>query len=204
MASKTQILFVHGGMTFKTHEDYINWLKTREVSLESYTSWSGKHLSDGLEDCCDIIKPRMPLKDDAKYDDWKINFERYLDVMDDEIILIGTSLGGIFLTKYLSENKVDKKLISVYFVCAPFDGELSNEDLVGGFELQDDLSLIEKNCNNLTFLFSADDDIVPVSHADKYSKALPNAKVIILEGKNGHFCVEELPEIVVLIKKDLE
>jgi len=43
----------------------------------------------------------MPCIENAKYNEWKIQFEKYLKRTDNDLILIGMSLGGIFLTKYL-------------------------------------------------------------------------------------------------------
>jgi predicted alpha/beta hydrolase family esterase len=145
----------------------------------------------------------MPLQDNAKYRDWAILFKRYFSLLSDKFILIGFSLGGIFLAKYLSENKLSKKALSVYMVCPPFNNTLSGEDLVGGFTLKNNLSLIEKNCKNLHLLFSEDDDVVPVTHADKYRKRLKNAHIVIYKNKNGHFNVPKFPEIVKLIKADV-
>ena len=31
---KNQIFYIHGGMTFKSHEDYLDFLKNRPISLE--------------------------------------------------------------------------------------------------------------------------------------------------------------------------
>ena len=87
-------------------------------------------------------------------------------------------------------------------VCPPFDDTLPGDDLDGGFELQSDLSLIEKNCGNITLMFSKDDDCVPVSHAEKYRAKLKDAEIIIYESKNGHFQVGEFPEIMEIIKGD--
>lgn len=131
---KTQIILIHGGQTFKNHRDYLNFLKNLEVSIEKKVKWSGKYLDKKLGNDFDIIKPRMPLGLNAKYEDWKIYFERYFPLLKDNIILIGNSLGGIFLAKYLSENKFPKKILSVYLIAAPFDNTLPKEDLVGGFK----------------------------------------------------------------------
>ena len=51
-------------------------------------------------------------------------------------------------------------------------------------------------------MFSKDDEIVPVSHAEKYRKKLKNAKIIIYKSKNGHFKVPTFPEIIKMIKND--
>jgi len=203
MKKKTQLLILHGGMTFKNKEEYLHYLKTREVTIEKKTNWAGEYLDKRLGKNFQIIRPRMPLVENAKYSDWKIHFERYLPCLRDGSILIGNSLGGIFLAKYLSEHTFPKKILSTYLVCAPFDNTLTGEDLVGGFTLGSDLSLLEKNSKNLYLLFSKDDDIVPVSHAEKYRKELPSAQVIVYESKNGHFDVPTFPEIIKIIKKDL-
>ena len=175
---------VHGGMTFKNRKDYLHYLKTKDISLEKRPYWEAD-LEKKFEKRFQIIRPRMPLSEDAKYEDWKIFFERYLVLLGDRFMLIGSSLGGIFLAKYLSENKLPKKALSVYLVCAPFDDTCPGEDLVGGFKLKNDLSLLEKNTKNLHLLFSGDDDVVPASHAEKYRKKLKNAHIVIYKSKDG-------------------
>jgi hypothetical protein len=189
-------------MTFKNNKDYINYLKTKTVYLKDLTWWSGEYLDKKLGSNYEIIRPKMPNKENAKYEEWKIYFERYFPYLDDNVILIGCSLGGIFLARYLSENKFPKKILSLYLVCPPFDNTLIGEDLVGGFKLKSNLSLIEKQTKNITLLFSKDDDCVPVSHAEKFRKKLKSAKIIIYKSKNGHFKVSKFPEIVKMIKKD--
>lgn len=146
----------------------------------------------------------MPFQDNAKYRDWVVHFERYFPELKNNIILIGQSLGGVFLAKYLSENRFPKKILSVYLVCPPFDDTLPAERLVGGFKLKSDLSLIEKNTKNLYLLFSKNDDVVPVSHAAKYAKKLPNAKIVIYKHIKGHFRITAFPEIVRMIKRDVK
>ena len=64
--------------------------------------------------------PQMPNKQNADYQAWKIEFEKILPDLDKDSILIGHSLGGIFLAKYLSENKLAQKLDSLHLVAAPY------------------------------------------------------------------------------------
>ncbi len=203
MKSKPQIFIIHGGMTFKNKKDYIDWLKNKSISVEKKQRWSVEYLDRKLGKEFDIIRPRMPLQDDAKYADWKIFFERHFPYFRNNIILIGSSLGGIFLAKYLSENKFPKKIRATFMICAPYDNTIEGEDLVGGFKLGADLSLIEKNSKKTYLMFSRDDETVPVSHAEKYRSKLKNSEIIIYKSKNGHFKISEFPEIVKIIKTEI-
>jgi predicted alpha/beta hydrolase family esterase len=204
MQPKTQIFIINGGMTFKSKKDYINFLKNREISIEKKVYWTDEFLKQSLGQNFDIIKPRMPLQDNAKYNEWKIHFEKYIPYLQDNLILIGQSLGGIFLAKYLSENKFPKKILSTFLIAPPYDNTLPGEDLVGGFTLKSDLSLLEKSSKNLYLMFSKDDETVPISHSKKFQKKLRSANFIIYESKNGHFRIPEFPEIVEIIKKDTD
>lgn len=194
---------VHGGETFKNQKDYLNYLKNRSVSIEKTPKWAVEYLDKELGKKFEIIRPRMPLAENAKYSDWKLYFERFIPLLKNNVILIGNSLGGIFLAKYLSEHKFPKKILSTYLVCPPFDKTIPTEDLVGGFKLKSNLSLLEKNSKNLYLMFSEYDDVVPLSHAEKYRNKLKKAKIIIYKSKNGHFRVSKFPEIVKMIKKDI-
>lgn len=191
-------------MTFRNKKDYLHYLRTKDVSIEPRINWAGDYLEEKLGRAFKVIRPRMPQRDDAKYEEWKIFFERYIPYLKGNFTLIGNSLGGIFLAKYLSENKLPKKALSVYLVCSPFDDTVAGEDLAGGFKLKSNLSLIERNSKNLHLLFSGDDTVVPASHAKKYAQKLNKAEIIVYKSKNGHFNVPTFPEIIKMIKNDVE
>ncbi len=203
MKNKTQILYIHGGMTFKNRKDYLGYLKNREISIEPKKRWHDTSFDKKLGKRFEVIKPWMPLADNAKYEDWKIHFERFFPFLKNNVILIGQSLGAVFLVKYLSEHKFPKKILSVYLIGTPFDNTLPGEDLVNGFKLKSNLSMIEKNCKKITFLFSKNDDVVPVEHAKKYRKKLKNARIIVYNHIQGHFKISEFPQIIKMIKKDV-
>lgn len=204
MPHKTQVFLIHGGNTFRSQKKYQEFLQTRSISIEKKISWKDGYLDKKLGADFEIISPRMPSPDNAKYSDWKIHFERHFPYLRNNIILIGSSLGGIFLARYLSENTFPKKILATYLVCPPFYNDLPGEELVGGFKLNANITRIQKNSPNLTLLFSKNDDVVPVAHAEKYRKKLPDAEIIIYENKNGHFKVAEFPEIVQMIKNDVK
>ncbi len=204
MVKKIQVLVVHGGTTFKNKKDYLNFLKTRPISLIKKPSWAENYLDKELGKNFEIIRPSMPLKENAKYKEWKLFFERYLPHLRDNIILIGSSLGGIFLAKYLSENRFPKKIAAVFLIAPPFDNPVKSvpgHDLVGGFKLKTNLSLIEKNSPRVTLFFSENDESVPIFHAEKYRKKLKDAKIIIYKNKNGHFKISKFPELIMMIRK---
>lgn len=200
---KPQIFYIHGGDTFPSHAAYMRMLRTRKVDIFKKVGWNGPYLDKALGRKFHIIRPRMPLQDNAKYQEWKIHFDRYIPQLRDNVILIGQSLGGAFLAKYLSENKFPKKILATYLVCPPFDDTLPHERLVGGFGLRADVSLINKNTPNLYLLFSKNDDVVPVAQAKKFAAALPWATVRVYTHIPGHFRITKFPEIVRMIRRDI-
>ncbi len=138
MRIKYQLLFIHGGNTFKNRSDYLSYLRKRLISLRPYQSFSGDYLEKSLGKTYQIIRPKMPLKENAIYQDWQIHFERYFNLLDKKIILIGSSLGAIFLAKYLSERELKKPIPLVILIAPPFDDSLKSERLLGGFKLKKD------------------------------------------------------------------
>jgi predicted alpha/beta hydrolase family esterase len=200
-SDEIQVVFIDGGMTFSSREDYLDFLKNREVSLEGEKTWNeGSYLEESLEN--EVVRVDMPCRDNARYEEWRITFENYIPLLSDQVILIGLSLGGTFLAKYLSENQFPKEIVSAYLIGTPYDDDLVGEELAGGFTVNSDLSLLEENCNKLTLMFSEDDDVVPVRHADKFRRKLSDAEIITYESKEGHFQVTEFPELIEKIGED--
>ena len=197
---KKQILIIHGGRTFNKDEDYLNYLKALDVHLERYllTGWK-KNLQKNLADKFDVFLPEMPNKTNARYEEWKLMFERIAMKLDDEVILIGHSMGGIFLAKYLAENKFKKKIKALYILSAPFHVEGMDEDL-GDFRLPSDLSAVPKQVSNIFIYHSADDPIVPFEHAELFKKEWPGAELVRFEDRH-HFIQEEFGEFEEAVRK---
>jgi uncharacterized protein len=192
---KKQVLVIHGGDTFDTYEEYISFLKDYEIELSDLKGNGWKNsLQEKLGEDYEVFKPQMPDRDNAKYMEWKIWFEKILNLLNNEIILVGHSLGGIFLAKYLSENKLSKKILATFLVAAPFDDK-DSEYTLPEFTLSEDLSLFEKQSDKIIIYHSKDDPVVPFVDLNKYSKKLKSARIVIFEDK-GHFGQLEFPEIV--------
>ncbi len=197
---KQQVVLIHGGNTFESYEEYISCLKNKKIDLEClrpHKEWKNG-LPDDLGGDFDVLAPRMPNGSNARYGEWKIWFERILELTDDGAILIGHSLGGIFLAKYFSENKVNKKIKAAILIGAPFDDDNMDEKLAS-FSLEKSLDEFARQAPEIYLFHSQDDPVVPFLQLEKYKKALPTAKPMIFQD-SGHFNLEIFPEIAALIK----
>ncbi len=198
---KQQVVVVHGGTAFENYDDFLEYLKSSEIELDwlrSRVGWK-RNLQKDLGENYDVILAEMPNKDNSKYLEWAIYFNKLLPYLDEEIILIGHSLGGIFLVKYLSENEINKKIKSLILVAAPFDGANVEESL-GDFILGSDLSLMEKQSDKIFLIQSRDDNVVGYEEVLKYKKVLSKAELINFENR-GHFSQDNFKELVDLAKR---
>jgi len=192
---KRQVVVIHGGETFASREDYISWLRAEEFALEGQgvVRWKGR-LQDELGEWYEVIQPRMPNSFNATYEEWEIWFEKYLPQLSQDLILVGHSLGGIFLAKYLAEKEVGKNILGTFLVAPPFDSADSEYSLAD-FVLPDSLDLFATQSRVIHIYFSTDDPTVPFADLAKYQAKLPNARVSVFSDR-GHFKQESFPELV--------
>ncbi|HEY4515597.1 MAG TPA: alpha/beta hydrolase [Candidatus Paceibacterota bacterium] len=191
---KKQIIVIHGGDTFKEYEEYLDFLRKHEINIERYKTnkddWK-PGLREKLGEEYEVILPVMPNKTNARFEEWKLWFEKLIPFLSEDIILIGHSLGGSFLAKYLSLNKFPKKIKAVFLVGAVYDKDSEGYGLAG-FSLPPKLDL---QTENVYLYHSEDDPVVPFSDLGRYKNALPNAKTRIFTDRK-HLNQEELPELV--------
>ncbi|MCH7641515.1 alpha/beta hydrolase [Patescibacteria group bacterium] len=198
---KQQIVAIHGGDTFDTYKDYISFLKNRKIDperLKPKKDWKNT-LLEQLGENYEVLLPSMPNNTNARYLEWKIWFERIIPFIKKNAILIGHSLGGIFLAKYLSQNTMSKNTKAAILVAAPFDDADSKESLAS-FKLPSSLKKFSGQTGKIYVIHSKDDPVVPFEDLRKYQRALPNAETMIFDNKE-HFNQETFPEIVKLIKR---
>lgn len=198
---KQQILIINGGTTFSSYEEYISYLKNKEIKLERLkpsVDWKNTIQQD-LGEKFEVFVPKMPNNTYARFEEWKIWIERVLDKLEDNLIIIGHSLGGVFLAKYLEENESPRKIKACILIAAPFDDKDSDEPLAE-FNLSTSLDNFSKRAGKVYLVQSKDDPVVPITELEKYKKLLPNAEALILDGM-GHFKIEFFPELIELIKR---
>lgn len=193
-----QVVFIHGGTTFYKHKDYLNYLRSKPINISRLTIqkfWPDR-LQEDLGDDFQVLAPRMPNGTNANYDEWAIWFGRIAEVINDNVILVGHSLGGIFLAKYLSEHDFPKKIRATLLVAAPYEDE-TNEDLAS-FKITGGLEKFAEQGGNIIF-YHGTDDIVPLSELELYKKSIPKADTHVLSAQD-HFVREAFPEIIEAIK----
>jgi predicted alpha/beta hydrolase family esterase len=195
-----QVVAIHGGDAFPTYEEYLEDLRDFKIESIDYfkrqNDWK-QNLQKTLGDGYEVILPRMPNSGNARYLDWKIWFEKLLPLLNNGIILIGHSLGASFLAKYLSEERVSKKILGTFLVSGPYDKD--GERPIVEFVLPASLALLEEQGGKIFLYHSKDDPVVQFSELAKYKAALPHAHVTVLEDRQ-HVNQESFPEIVADIK----
>lgn len=197
---KQQILAIHGGDSFDTYEEYLDFLKNYQIDIDALKrpkKWKD-NLQDNLGEDYEIFLPMMPCGSNCRYLEWKIWFDKFIPFLKDNLILIGHSQGGIFLAKYLSENDLPVKIKTVFLVAAPFDNKDADYSLAD-FILPNSLEKLERQVEKIFLYHSKDDPVVPFANLEKYAAKLPNAEEVIFEDK-GHFILREFPEIMDKIK----
>ena len=203
---KQDIFIIHGGSAFKQYEDYISHLKNKEVSRERLKRQDWKmELDTTLDGSFEIFLPKMPNPQNARYSEWKIWFERLIPLINENVILVGHSLGGIFLAKYLSEELFPKKIRATLLIAAPFNTaqdtfHTPEEPSLADFILPDQLNKLTEQGGTIFLFQSKDDPVVPYDNVEKYQRALPGAQSVIFDDK-GHFNESDFPMLVDILKK---
>ena len=198
---KKQVIVIHGGDSFDSHEEYLKFLKSFEIDREYFDGMKKKGwkatLDEELGDGYEVVAPQMPCKGNAKYAEWKIWFDKLAPFFEDGVMLVGHSMGGIFLAKYLSETTLPKKITAVFLVAAPYD--TGADFSLADFILPKSLEKFGKQVSKIFIYQSKDDSVVPFENGEKYKKDLPDAKLEMFNDK-GHFNQEKFPELVQEIK----
>lgn len=182
MHLKRQLLFVQGGGA-GVHDEWDNKL------VES--------LQRELGPDYEIRYPRMPNEEDPSYTAWKGALEKELAALDDRAILVGHSIGGAMLVNVLAEQPSGRRLSALFLIAAPFVGDdgWSSDDLKSprdlGARLPQDVPV--------HIYHGLEDETAPPSHADLYARAVPQARVHRLPGRD-HQLNDDLRDVAAAIK----
>ncbi len=201
-----QLVFIHGGEAFSDPADYEVHLQGQKVSLEQKEKKRWHHvpaLQNALSNDWQVIRPDMPCDSNAKYNHWKIWFEKYTPFMQDDVVLVGHSLGAMFLARYLSENLFPFKIAKLFLMAGEFtrraDKVPGEEDGEFFYTHLNNFKQLDQVAQKLYLVHSKDDFVVPFENQKKFAEQLPSAQLITFTDK-GHFLMEQFPEIIELIQ----
>ena len=177
MAGIRQILFIQGGGA-GTHDE---WDDKLVDSLK-------RELGDGYE----VRYPRMPDEDDPSYATWSPAIRREMGALDDGAVVAAHSVGGTILINVLAERPPERELGAIVLIAAPFVG-------AGGwpgdeFALPSDLGERLPQGAAVQVFHGLDDDTAPPSHAELYARAIPQAQLHLLPGRD-HQLNNDLSEV---------
>jgi len=177
----SRVLFIQGGGA-GTHDEWDDKL------VDS--------LRRELGDAYEVRYPRMPNEDDPSVAAWDPVIRGCVADLGDGGVVVGHSVGGTILMHTLAEHPPPVALAAVVLLAAPFVGD-------GGwpadeFELPSDLgSRLPRGTAVHVFHGLADED-VPLSHLDLLARAIPQAHVHRLPGRD-HQLGNDLRDVAELI-----
>ena len=148
-----------------------------------------KHLRQSLGSAYRVSCPAMPAPTKPSYERWKNELERLLQSDSSPPILVGHSLGGSVLLKYISEHRPGIPAAGLFVVAAPYWGSTGWK--VKEFALRKSFARSLPKALRIYLYQSRDDEEVDIEHLLRYSKAIPRATVRILDG-GGHSFKEGL------------
>lgn len=180
---RKQILFAHSGGTQNGpgmgSYDFVKWLR------------------ESLGDQYEISYPIIEDPEAPTFEMWETMLDQQLVQKNHPVMLIGHSLGGSMLLKYLSEQESDFNITGLFLVATPYWGKGGWN--VDDFKLKKDSSKHLPSLSELHFFHCSNDPIVPFEHLNSYKQDFPNAMVHELQC-NSHVFADGLPELVEIIK----
>jgi predicted alpha/beta hydrolase family esterase len=178
-----QVLFVQGGGE-GTHDEWDNKLV---ASLE-------RELGSEYE----IRYPLMPNEADPNYTLWKTALNKEFASLDDGAILVGHSIGATMLINLLAEQPYNSAPNDIFLIAAAFVGKdgWPSEDI----KPTSDLGTRLHKQSRIYLYHGTADNTVPPEHVDLYQKAIPQAMVHRLAGRD-HQLNDDLSEIAADIRR---
>jgi predicted alpha/beta hydrolase family esterase len=142
----------------------------------------------------------MPRESDPDYQNWKPRIGKEVVRLKNGAILVGHSVGGSFLLKYVCEEKIENTVAGIFLIATPYWG--GDGWRYEGYEhvtVPNDFAS-KLPCRTPIFLYhSRDDDTVPFAHLTLYRRELPQATIRAFD-RRGHQLHNDLSEVAADIK----
>lgn len=134
----------------------------------------------------DVQYPRMPDEEHCPYHAWQAEIDARLASIKGAVTLVGHSIGGSVLLKYLCDRRSSPPISGLFVVAAPYWGADASwrwDDLT----LPEDASVRLDGRWRLVFYQGRDDEVVPFSHLALYAAKLPRAAIRAFDGRDHQF-----------------
>lgn len=131
--------------------------------------------------------PAMPETELPKQKLWVPKLQEVIGQPDQDLILVGHSVGCITLLRYLEDLTPEQKIGGAVLV-AGFTDDLGFEELKNYFEEPLNFEKIKSICPNFICIHSDNDPFVPMKHSGIFKDKL-NAQIIV-KHQMGHFSGE--------------
>lgn len=151
------------------------------------------HLSRSLGSGYRLHHPAMPEPENPRYMSWKMALQSNLPVGGNKAALIGHSLGGSVIVKYLTEGLCQMPIAGLFLVGAPYWGTRGWS--VDEFMFERGFPSKFPEIDKIFIYHSRLDKWVPYSHAQFYARALPHSVFRSITGSDHEFN-EGLPVLV--------
>ncbi|OGM11923.1 hypothetical protein A2Z22_01675 [Candidatus Woesebacteria bacterium RBG_16_34_12] len=128
--------------------------------------------------------PEMPETKNPNLNKWLPKLKKTIKNPDENLYLVGHSLGCITIMRYLESLKDDERVSGVVFV-AGFTDDLGYKELTNFFTQAIDFERIKKKSNTFYAINSDNDPYVSIKYGKELEEKL-GARLII-KHKMGHF-----------------
>jgi predicted alpha/beta hydrolase family esterase len=139
----------------------------------------------------------MPGEGDPSYARWSAAIRREMADLDDGAVVAGHSVGAAILINTLAEQSPQRGLAAIVLIAAPFVGPGGWPG--DGFELTADLGARLPPGVRVHVFHGLRDETAPPSHAGLYTRAIPQAQVHQLSGRD-HQLNNDLSEVAETIR----
>lgn len=148
-------------------------------------------LQELLGSAYQVHYPMMPNEADPAYETYQTQITKELADLDGTVVLVGHSMGGTVLLRYLTEEKVEKSIAGIFLVAAPY---WTAKDWFDEHKLHKNLASRSHKTPPFFFYHSRDDPVVPFAHMATYAEKLPQANIREFNGR-GHQFENDLSEV---------
>lgn len=198
-------IFIFHGTGGNPGKNWFQWLKEQLETLDCEVMVPKFPHSKKLaaEAVIKVFVPQFPAPEKPILEEWLKKFDEYRDHINEDTILIGHSLGGVFLLRVLERLESPIKAafaVSTSIGVRPITFYNSDQDFAGGFNF--DWGKIKSKAKHFEVFHSDTDGMVCLENGEELAKHLGVKLNVIPHGGhlNGKAGFTKFPELLEKLK----